>query len=527
MQGMEGQQLELKHNPVVPFEDVEFEDEADQFCCDLTGFLSPTGAVAGNNLGLQNLEGNGDINDPSPPTSSLSVHQASSTPHLQPSQPHPSPNVSGGGASEYKSPFALPVPHGGSSEHAFFFSHPATGPQYQAAPCPPRNQALLSFLNHQAQTHCQGQIRPATTGSLHLGTSQALYSHPYQHCTGPFSGPLPSSSSPQAEFHRHRRTASSSGTNLLTHTPVSEACALLQHSSVQHTLVGQGPRTSVSGASEHQPTGSMMYSAGAPSSSNGYGQSGQGQGVPEALDTLQRIGISPAAPSSGTRPDSLPDVNKLLSEIPEELIPHVVEKANRRGKGGRQPAIDPRMDPNIDPKKARRILANRQSAARSKMKQKLLVETLRTRQDVLASQRASSKEELELLRRMCADLQAKNAELEQRLSELVASQNAMQQAQHMQGAAANHLSHTQHGVMGMGMGLNYGNGSCHGSVGINGGAGINGSEGNGHWVVNGQSGMVQQLQPSLLPVPHLGQVMQRQQPRMGMEGMEAASGFVM
>lgn len=31
------------------------------------------------------------------------------------------------------------------------------------------------------------------------------------------------------------------------------------------------------------------------------------------------------------------------------------------------------MDPSIDPKKARRILANRQSAARSKMKQKLLV----------------------------------------------------------------------------------------------------------------------------------------------------------
>lgn len=46
----------------------------------------------------------------------------------------------------------------------------------------------------------------------------------------------------------------------------------------------------------------------------------------------------------------------------------------RKGKGGRQPAADPRLDPGIDPKRARRILANRLSAARSKMKQKSHVE---------------------------------------------------------------------------------------------------------------------------------------------------------
>lgn len=46
----------------------------------------------------------------------------------------------------------------------------------------------------------------------------------------------------------------------------------------------------------------------------------------------------------------------------------------RKGKGGRQPAADPRLDPAIDPKRARRILANRLSAARSKMKQKSHVE---------------------------------------------------------------------------------------------------------------------------------------------------------
>lgn len=46
----------------------------------------------------------------------------------------------------------------------------------------------------------------------------------------------------------------------------------------------------------------------------------------------------------------------------------------RKGKGGRQPAMDPRLDPSVDPKKAKRILANRLSAARSKMKQKSHVE---------------------------------------------------------------------------------------------------------------------------------------------------------
>ena len=48
----------------------------------------------------------------------------------------------------------------------------------------------------------------------------------------------------------------------------------------------------------------------------------------------------------------------------------------RKGKGGRQPAMDPRLDPNVDPKKAKRILANRLSAARSKMKQKSHVEVI-------------------------------------------------------------------------------------------------------------------------------------------------------
>ena len=49
----------------------------------------------------------------------------------------------------------------------------------------------------------------------------------------------------------------------------------------------------------------------------------------------------------------------------------------RKGKGGRQPALDPRLDPSIEPRKAKRILANRLSAARSKMKQKSEVQVRR------------------------------------------------------------------------------------------------------------------------------------------------------
>ena len=55
-------------------------------------------------------------------------------------------------------------------------------------------------------------------------------------------------------------------------------------------------------------------------------------------------------------------------------LAYLSPRNKRKGKGGRQPAMDPRLDPTVDPKKAKRILANRLSAARSKMKQKSHVE---------------------------------------------------------------------------------------------------------------------------------------------------------
>ncbi|KAL3157768.1 hypothetical protein ABBQ32_012194 [Trebouxia sp. C0010 RCD-2024] len=73
----------------------------------------------------------------------------------------------------------------------------------------------------------------------------------------------------------------------------------------------------------------------------------------------------------------------------------------RKGKGGRQPAMDPRLDPNVDPKKAKRILANRLSAARSKMKQKSHVEALRRRIDLLSKQKSDTKATLAAAKSSC------------------------------------------------------------------------------------------------------------------------------
>ena len=94
--------------------------------------------------------------------------------------------------------------------------------------------------------------------------------------------------------------------------------------------------------------------------------------------------------------------------------------ARRKGKGGRQPALDPRLDPAIDPKRARRILANRLSAARSKLKQKSHLEALRRWVDALAYHRACLVSELERAREAAARGAAENAELGARLAALTA-----------------------------------------------------------------------------------------------------------
>lgn len=74
--------------------------------------------------------------------------------------------------------------------------------------------------------------------------------------------------------------------------------------------------------------------------------------------------------------------NDLSSLVMKYDVPHaqfLTAPSLRKGKGGRQPKMDPRMDPNIDPKKAKRILANRLSAAKSKLKQKTVMDGLKVK----------------------------------------------------------------------------------------------------------------------------------------------------
>jgi hypothetical protein len=68
----------------------------------------------------------------------------------------------------------------------------------------------------------------------------------------------------------------------------------------------------------------------------------------------------------------------VLQELPQEVLPELIAKTVvRRGKGGRQKQVDPMSDPRfagLEPAKVARILANREAAARSKLKAKLLKE---------------------------------------------------------------------------------------------------------------------------------------------------------
>ena len=94
----------------------------------------------------------------------------------------------------------------------------------------------------------------------------------------------------------------------------------------------------------------------------------------------------------------------------------------RKGKGGRQPADDPRLDPRIDPKKAKRILANRLSAAKSKLKQKSASDGLRQRLEMLRLQQEGLTVEVSSLAEAC---EAKEAEREALRRQLQAVEGAV------------------------------------------------------------------------------------------------------
>lgn len=115
--------------------------------------------------------------------------------------------------------------------------------------------------------------------------------------------------------------------------------------------------------------------------------------------------------------DALTDL-ELLGDLEPQAMSALLEKVQRKGKGGRAPAEDPRLDPNIDPRKARRILANRISAARSKLKQKLLLEGLKVRYDQLVSSKEQYSRELSELKRACRELEMRNKGLAGKLQSI-------------------------------------------------------------------------------------------------------------
>lgn len=87
----------------------------------------------------------------------------------------------------------------------------------------------------------------------------------------------------------------------------------------------------------------------------------------------------------------------------------------KKGKGGRQPAKDPRLDPSVDPKKAKRIVANRRSAARSKQKQRRHVESLQLQHDTLMIQMLLCNHEKDKLENSVSTIENDNRVLETEL----------------------------------------------------------------------------------------------------------------
>jgi len=109
-------------------------------------------------------------------------------------------------------------------------------------------------------------------------------------------------------------------------------------------------------------------------------------------------------------------IHAIATATATAVLPHqqfLTAPHMRSGKGGRKPSIDPRLDPNVDPKKAKRILANRLSAAKSTLKRKRRVEALRRRIDGLGEVRGGLEREvmgleLALVRAVAVNASLKN-----------------------------------------------------------------------------------------------------------------------
>jgi len=148
-------------------------------------------------------------------------------------------------------------------------------------------------------------------------------------------------------------------------------------------------------------------------------------GVPEKKQTPTALSaaldrLTASLHSDGTLPLSTFEmIVKELSGI-ECLQTMLLFRPNKKkGKGGRQPAKDPRLDPNMDPRKAKRIVANRKSAARSKQKQKRHVESLQLQHDTLMIQMLLCGREKEKLDNEIDELDHDTRLLEKELQALI------------------------------------------------------------------------------------------------------------
>lgn len=160
-------------------------------------------------------------------------------------------------------------------------------------------------------------------------------------------------------------------------------------------------------SSKRESSGGVHKVASMPNFSLHQQEQGAQQDVAQAEDE-ERPSMPPKSYST----------NDLSSLEQKYDVPHsqfLTAPHMRKGKGGRQPATDPRMDPNIDPKKARRILANRLSAAKSKMRQKSAIENLKAKMQSLENKRKSLMEEIALLKEKCEIEKAENIKLRQAL----------------------------------------------------------------------------------------------------------------
>ncbi|WIA37028.1 hypothetical protein OEZ86_014012 [Tetradesmus obliquus] len=111
----------------------------------------------------------------------------------------------------------------------------------------------------------------------------------------------------------------------------------------------------------------------------GAGPEALGKGPGSATQALPATMPLPVQTAHAVRTAStILDELGVLQELPQEVLPALIAKTVvRRGRGGRQKQVDPLHDPRfagLEPSKVARIMANREAAARSKLKAKLLKE---------------------------------------------------------------------------------------------------------------------------------------------------------